>query len=299
MTESTLHRRHFLAQSLRWCGGALAATAAAPLWAREPRDMGAMAWESLAAPQTGLSPLDLNEYVAGLTGRDRFGREIALTFDDGPSPAYTRMILRGLAQTGLHGTFFVVGRRVEKHPDLVRQMVDEGHSLGNHTWSHPNLGLLSKAQIHDELTQTQDAVDHALGGTYRMQLVRPPYGAPFYGRPEEEWRERQMAKVASVLTERQEFCILWQMASGDSGQRGSPQHVLTTVQRQLKRRHGGVMVMHPRNGRAAPVFEQIAAHVLESEFEEKTIPDLLEFKYGASIDDVVTLPTLNRWMART
>lgn len=70
---------------------------------------------------------------------------LALTFDDGPSPLYTPQILAVLRRYGVKATFFMLGANVEKCPSTVRQIVDEGHTLGNHTWSHPNLDTLPPA----------------------------------------------------------------------------------------------------------------------------------------------------------
>ena len=67
-------------------------------------------------------------------------KTLALTFDDGPAPASTAQILAILRRYGVTATFFMIGANVEKYPDVVRQVADEGHRLGNHTWSHPDLG---------------------------------------------------------------------------------------------------------------------------------------------------------------
>jgi len=241
-------------------------------------------------PPGGLSPLEFEEGVAGLTKRDRFPRLISMTFDDGPSGMYTGRVLDVLAEAGLTGTFFVVGKRAARWPSLIRRMVNEGHRLGNHTWSHPNLGELSGREIHEELNQTRDAVFDALGHEVDMRLVRPPYGAPYFGPPNQAWRSRQMTKVSQVLHERGELCILWQMASGDTKVGGSSAHILHKVSRQLRRNNGGVIVMHPRNGRVGPVFDRVAMRIKESGFEERTLEELLELKYGMSLDHITTLP---------
>ncbi|MFE7129882.1 polysaccharide deacetylase family protein [Streptomyces sp. NPDC057638] len=105
--------------------------------------------------------------------RDR--PEIALTFDDGPDPVYTGQVLDILARYGVRATFFCVGLHVHTLPDLVRRIVDAGHSLGNHTWSHPFLPDLTPRQFRLQLERTEEAFDRAVG---RIPAVfRPPYGA--------------------------------------------------------------------------------------------------------------------------
>ncbi|WP_440098674.1 polysaccharide deacetylase family protein [Streptosporangium sp. H16] len=101
-------------------------------------------------------------------------RCVALTFDDGPG-AYTEPLLDILAGYGARATFFVVGRMAFGDGEsTLRRMVAEGHELGNHTWDHPQLPLLSQSAIREELGRTQWLVKRATGVT--MILMRPPYG---------------------------------------------------------------------------------------------------------------------------
>ncbi|MER5645760.1 polysaccharide deacetylase family protein [Streptosporangium sp. NPDC002524] len=101
-------------------------------------------------------------------------RCVALTFDDGPG-AYTESLLDTLAGYRARATFFVIGRMAfGEGENTLRRMVAEGHELGNHTWAHPQLPLLSQAAIREELGRTQWLVKQATGVT--MILMRPPYG---------------------------------------------------------------------------------------------------------------------------
>lgn len=97
----------------------------------------------------------------------------ALTFDDGPSP-YTEELLDMLGEYGIPATFFLLGKNVHLRPDLVRRMVAEGHEVGNHSWSHPQLRHLSEEQQMAELGRTTAAL-RELGA--EPHFVRPPYGA--------------------------------------------------------------------------------------------------------------------------
>jgi peptidoglycan/xylan/chitin deacetylase (PgdA/CDA1 family) len=99
---------------------------------------------------------------------------VALTFDDGPSP-YTAQVLDILARYQVKATFFVIGMNVEKYPDLVRRIVTEGHTIGNHTYSHPLLGPLeSPGRFQHELDRADMAIQAATG--VRPVLFRPPRG---------------------------------------------------------------------------------------------------------------------------
>lgn len=100
-------------------------------------------------------------------------REIALTFDDGPGPMATPLLLAILRRYGVHATFFVIGERVAPYPYLVRQMAAEGHEVANHTFHHPNLTTLDAATVRQEV----DAAAELIGATAgRPRWFRPPGG---------------------------------------------------------------------------------------------------------------------------
>ncbi|MEU1374966.1 polysaccharide deacetylase family protein [Streptomyces triculaminicus] len=101
-------------------------------------------------------------------------RAIALTFDDGPNPLYTPGVLDVLARYRVRATFFMLGANVAKYPELARQIADEGHALGNHTWTHTNLDHLPAARIRDEIRRTQDVIAETTGRT--PLLFRAPGG---------------------------------------------------------------------------------------------------------------------------
>jgi peptidoglycan-N-acetylglucosamine deacetylase len=100
---------------------------------------------------------------------------IAMTFDDGPSAENTPRLLEMLKQRNIKATFFLIGQNVASNPDLVRRILGDGHEIGNHSWTHPQLSKLSDDRVTAEITQTQDAIKNASGFT--PTLLRPPYGA--------------------------------------------------------------------------------------------------------------------------
>ena len=101
--------------------------------------------------------------------------EVALTYDDGPSPDHTPALLDLLARHNAHATFFLMGEHVRRYPQLARRIADEGHSIGNHTMTHPNLLWSSLATTRRELTECQQVIVDTTGVTPR--LFRPPFGA--------------------------------------------------------------------------------------------------------------------------
>jgi peptidoglycan/xylan/chitin deacetylase (PgdA/CDA1 family) len=98
---------------------------------------------------------------------------VAFTFDDGPGPLWTRLVLDMLAEYRVPATFFVVGRNLRGHRDLVRGRLDR-HEVGNHTWSHPDLAQLDLHQVREQLVRTHDEVRAVTGREPTM--LRPPYG---------------------------------------------------------------------------------------------------------------------------
>ncbi len=83
---------------------------------------------------------------------------IALTYDDGPNPPYTERLLDVLAKHNVKATFFVIGNRIERHPDTVGRMIVEGHQIGNHTYSHPLLGFLPPFWVRRQIERTDDLI---------------------------------------------------------------------------------------------------------------------------------------------
>lgn len=123
-------------------------------------------------------------YAALSPGSQIFGRtltaprrpgELALTFDDGPNPAWTPRLLDLLAENDVRATFFLVGQFAEAEPALVRRIVAGGHLIGNHSWSHPNLALSAARRVTEELTRTSATLEQITGAP--VKYFRPPYGA--------------------------------------------------------------------------------------------------------------------------
>ncbi len=113
-----------------------------------------------------------SEPLLKMTGR---GRTMVLTFDDGPDPRYTPGVLDTLAEYDVRAMFFVCGEMATDHKDLLARMADEGHVVGNHTWSHPLLTSLTRRQIRSEMTRTSEVIEDGYGEPPRW--FRAPYGA--------------------------------------------------------------------------------------------------------------------------
>ena len=153
------------------------------------------------------------------------GKRIALTFDDGPAERFTEQVLAILREQQVPATFFVCGRNVEKHPDLLRRIVAEGHEVGNHTYSHLFVYFKSRRRIAEEIDRTQAIIEKVAG--FRPKIFRPPYGARWFG-------------LIPILLERGMHLILWS-ATGYDWKKDAP-GITAAALRELK--PGAVILLH-------------------------------------------------------
>jgi len=122
--------------------------------------------------------------------------EVALTFDDGPDPAYTPRILAILRRYGVRATFFLVGERAEREPDLVRRIVADGHEIANHSWTHPDIDQIGWRAALDEIGRTRRDLARATGQACR--LFRPPKGKLCLGSTVGAWLSRSTVVMWNV-----------------------------------------------------------------------------------------------------
>jgi peptidoglycan/xylan/chitin deacetylase (PgdA/CDA1 family) len=153
-------------------------------------------------------------------------RLVALTVDDGPSPAYTPEVLALLDKYDAHATFFVIGKFATRYPDLVRQEVAQGSEIGDHTWSHPRMRLITAAQTRDEVFRGADAIAGITGKA--PPFFRPPRG-------------EVTPQVLEAAAERGIPVVLWDVAFD---------HLLHATQEQRARwvldhtRPGSIILVH-------------------------------------------------------
>lgn len=151
---------------------------------------------------------------------------VALTFDDGPNPVYTPQILDVLAHYQVKATFFLLGRNVAAHPHLARTVVQTGHAIGNHTFTHPYLPDCGPLGVARELSQCQRTIREVIG--VAPEIMRPPYGAQA---PESFLTARMMG-----------YKVIHWSAAGEDWQ-GDPAPLL--AERILSRiQPGGIILLH-------------------------------------------------------
>ena len=185
-------------------------------------------------------------------------KEIALTFDDGPDPKATPKILDMLNKEGIKATFFVVGKMVEKYPGLLRQVWKEGHDVGNHTYSHPDLSKLSKEDILEELDKTRLLVKKITGKeTY---LFRPPGG-------------RYDNKVIVTTTLSGYKMILWTDYPGDYG---CPFSKLIYQRTVSGAEDEGIILLHNGLDTTVDALPKIISELKKRKYRFVTISELME-----------------------
>jgi peptidoglycan/xylan/chitin deacetylase (PgdA/CDA1 family) len=186
----------------------------------------------------------------------------ALTFDDGPDPQSTPQLLDLLARHGARATFFLLGRRAERHPDLVARIAAEGHAVGNHSWDHPSLPRLSGPEIAIQLRRTAAAL-----GDPRPRLMRPPYG--------------DQSLASHLVARRQGYAVIaWSVVGADWLDDDGP----TIAARILAGlRPGGIVLLH----------DSLASYAAESHRDRKPMLDAVAAVLAARPDwRFITVPDL-------
>lgn len=105
---------------------------------------------------------------------ESINEKILITFDDGPNPNTTELILRELENQKINSVFFCVGENLEKYPSLAKEIISSGHSIGNHTQQHKKITTLSNDEIIKSIVKVQKLADEHLN--YKIQYFRPPHG---------------------------------------------------------------------------------------------------------------------------
>ncbi|MDP1819350.1 MAG: polysaccharide deacetylase family protein [Acidimicrobiales bacterium] len=155
---------------------------------------------------------------------------VSLTFDDGPDPRYTPRILEVLRRYGVRATFFQLGGMAERHPDLVRQVVAEGHAIANHTWEHRDLRGLDDAQLTAEVDRTTEVLEEISGQP--IVCIRPPRG-------------RADPSVVARLAARDLTSVVWSADSRDFSKPGAPSIVQEAL---LGTQPGAIILLHDAGG---------------------------------------------------
>ena len=235
---------------------------AVPVWSlvREPLPVlvvGAIVVAYVALTCLGVFFLGLRMYTDARIRGPAGSRGVALTFDDGPHPTYTRKVLDALDAKGVKGTFFVIARKAEEHPDIVKEIVARGHTVGLHSYGHDRLfSLRSTAYVRRDLEKGIATLERLLGE--RPRLFRPPIG-------------HTNPIIARVVEELDLEVVGWSVGARDGLSGTTPADVLSRVMRSAK--DGAIVLLHdaPEVGEREPAGV-VALPALLARLEAERLP---------------------------
>ncbi|MEJ6388415.1 polysaccharide deacetylase family protein [Gymnodinialimonas ulvae] len=183
---------------------------------------------------------------------------VAMTFDDGPHPRLTPQLLDMLAARGIRATFYVIGRNAQRYPQILQRMVAEGHEIGNHTWSHPNLHGHSDGAVLSQVDRTNRAVYEAVGRP--PVTMRPPYGNLYD-------RQRLMLHQSRAMP-----TVLWSIDTLDWQRPGSS----VVSRRVINGSHsGGVILAHDIHSATVRAMPAALDGVVGRGFRFVTVSELI------------------------
>jgi peptidoglycan/xylan/chitin deacetylase (PgdA/CDA1 family) len=201
------------------------------------------------------------------------GPYIAMTFDDGPSATNTPKLLDMAAQRHIKLTFFVLGECVKQNPTVLQREVAEGHEIGNHSWSHPNLAKLSDEAVRSQLQRTQDIIFQTAG--VKPTLMRPPYG---------ELTKRQRIWVNHEFNYK---VILWDVDPLD-WKRPGPSVVARRIIAGAQ--PGSIILSHDIHPPTIEAMPEVFDALLAKGFKFVTVSELLAMNKGGERPEVANHP---------
>ena len=186
-------------------------------------------------------------------------RKLVLTFDDGPDRVYTNEILDELKDLGVHATFFLIGENVEQYPDVTRRILREGNEIGNHTFTHPNMGEVSHRRALLEFNTTQRALESVLGRS--TILFRFPYNADQEPNTNEETDPVLVASRLGYITvgeliDPQDWNVFKTDSAGDRVRR-TADDIVQAVLSQVDSIKGNVILLHSGGGNRAATVQAL------------------------------------------
>ena len=251
-------------------GGSQAITSPTPTTKPEatPEDSALPSTSPTKEPVSSESPASSEAPVqsqppAGENTPNEETRYVALTFDDGPDAKYTPQVLDILKEHNVPATFFVVGLQVDKFPDMLNRIVDEGHIIGNHSQGHKDLTKLTKAQVQAELQSVSDKIQQAVG--YVTPIFRAPFGA----------RNKEVLAAAEEIGHTH---VAWSVDTRDWAGTDS-NAILDILKEQIT--PNGIVLMHSFGGKGGNLdntieaLPHIIAYLKEHFYTFVTVPELL------------------------
>ncbi len=206
-------------------------------------------------------PVSAQNFVKVYGGSNNDEMKIALTFDDGPHPKYTEKILDILARYDIKATFFMVGQNVEYYTETAKRVMNEGHEIGNHTYTHPHMRGLDGLSVASEVKRCEETIRRVIG--YKTTLFRPPEGVVDDA-------------VKSMAVSSEYDVILWRIDTRDWAGT-STQDICGNIKSNIS--SGDIILMHDyitKNCHTVDALETIIPILLERGYEFVTVSELIK-----------------------
>lgn len=235
--------------------------------------------EKAKTPPQSKDSYDIEKLKSDLSSKEKDGKKIAfLTFDDGPSTTVTPKILDVLKTNDIKATFFLLGENVdknEKSKDLVKEIFNSGHAIGNHTYSHDLKKLYPKNKLDvdhymSEVDHCNTSIREALGQDYTTRVLRMPGG--YMSR--KYYKDPNLDTFAAKLTENNMWQIDWNAYDEDAeGKRKNANQLLEAVKKSVGTKEKIVLLMHDTYGKeeTAKALPQIIEYLKSQGYEFKSM----------------------------
>lgn len=203
-----------------------------------------------------------NYYLTSLnSNKTLIKNHVSLTFDDGPHPEFTPKVLTLLKQYNVNATFFLIGKNAEKNPDLVQDILQQGHTIGNHTYSHVNnFGFFSTTKVIGELQATNTIIEKLSG--YKMKLYRPAFGVT-------------NPNIQKALEQTKHNSIGWNVRSFDTTGK-TAENILKRITSKVDK--GDIVLLHDTSAKTVEVLERLLLFLQANNLKSVTVDELLNIE---------------------
>lgn len=186
---------------------------------------------------------------------------VAITFDDGPHPDFTPKVLKLLHRYNAKATFFCIGKEVAQYPDLIEEIIADGHTLGNHTYTHAkNFGFFSTQKVVAELQKAKETVQQLTG--LETNLYRPAFGVT-------------NPNISRAVNQLNLQVIGWSIRSLDTTSL-SKKSILGRITKKVKK--GDIILLHDSSAKTVEVLEQLLLFLQNNKMRSVTVDQLLDIK---------------------
>ena len=211
-------------------------------------------------PDVGAENRKVLEENGGICLGDKEKKYVYLTFDSGYEAGYTKTILEALKKNDVSATFFITAHYLNSQPELVRQMIDEGHIVGNHTVNHKSMPTLTEEQIKKEVMEMHQAVYEKFG--YEMKYIRPPMG---------EYSERTL-KVCNSLGYK---TVMWSFAYVDWNEDKQPAEDEAKKIILDNLHNGEVILLHGTSKTNANILDGVLQEIKAQGYEIRSLEEFV------------------------